>query len=311
MLTAAADAVAASGSTLAPRGAAPVPAVAPLALPDETTRADAFDRRPYGFTHRLHELDLFRFDALVELAGRLAHHPHDALVAEGALAPQQRFDSVPQDACTPQRALEQLDAVPRRVLLKRPERHDPRYAELLRELFADVAERHPQLHSERIVRLESAIFISSGRTVTPFHFDAESAFFSQIEGGKQYHVYLPDAVDESLLESFYARGATGVGHLDLARCDPAREYVFRLRPGHGFHQPHDAPHWVETGAGRSVSYSFVFETVASRRRCRTRAFNHWLRGRGVTPPPIGAHPLGDTIKAAVMRRKNDPPSLSG
>jgi hypothetical protein len=92
------------------------------------------------------------------------------------------------------------------------------------------------LGSERVVRLETAIFISSGSTTTPVHFDPEVNFFSQIEGQKFYHVYPPVCAQETELERFYIRGRVGIGQVDLMKLDASREHVYVLEPGKGFHQ---------------------------------------------------------------------------
>ena len=164
--------------------------------------------------------------------------------------------------------MESLDTAPCRLLLKRPENYDPHFRLLLDRLFAEVVALQPELASEKIVRLESAVFFTSAATTTPFHFDPEIAFFSQIVGEKIYHVFAPDVLTESELEDFYVRNVINIGQVDLDRRNPASEHVFRLSPGFGLHQPQNAPHWVETVRSRSISYSFVFETASSRARGR-------------------------------------------
>jgi hypothetical protein len=143
--------------------------------------------------------------------------------------------------------------------------------------------------------------ISSGSTTTPIHFDPEIGVFSQIEGEKFYHLYPPECTPETELERFYVRGRVDIGNLDLSGLKPEREHVFRLLPGMGIHQPQNSPHWVQTGSSRSVSYTFVFETDASRARGRARAFNYCLRRCGISPASLGAHPGIDAAKARAMQ----------
>ncbi|TCG02671.1 hypothetical protein BZM27_54085, partial [Paraburkholderia steynii] len=125
--------------------------------------------------------------------------------------------------------------------------------------------------------------------------------FFQIEGDKHYHVYPPSAVREDELEDFYVQGKIEIGQVDLAARDKSLEHVFDLVPGSGFHQPQDAPHWVQTGAERSVSYAVVYETDATRARGRIFAANHYLRKLGVNPQPPGADPGTDNAKSSVMK----------
>jgi hypothetical protein len=263
----------------------------------ETFRT-SFDREPFAFTHTLNELDLFAFDKLHTLAKK---YQRDFYVAGGASAPGTEFYAVPRVEYKPHEAIERLDSGAYRVLLKRPEKYEPRFRELLNALFHQVVELRGGLGSEKIVRLESAILISSADTITPFHFDPEIGFFSQIEGEKTYHVYSPTVVTEAELEPFYLWGEVSIAQVDLAVRDRSREYVFSLGPGKGLHQPQNAPHWVETGKSRSVSFTFVFETDATRARGRVRAFNHYLRKFWLNPAPPGSKPALDDFKAGAMK----------
>jgi hypothetical protein len=263
--------------------------------------AAAFDRQPFGFSHNLHTLDLFRFDSLLGLAQKYAAAPRDYFVAAAAASAATRFESVPHGQCAVEEALKRIDSAPMRVLLKRPENHDARFRHLLDSLFEQVVSLRGGLQGERVVRLESAVFVTSASSITPCHFDPEIAFFAQIEGRKNYHVYAPASMSEAELESFYRRGIVSIAQVDLLTRNPKFESFYPLEPGHGHHQPQNSPHWVETAAERSISYSFVFETDVSRARNRTRACNYFLRRAGISPAAPGAHPAADAVKAAVMR----------
>jgi hypothetical protein len=254
-----------------------------------------------GFTHDLSALPIFQDAALRDLARRYDAHPPDYFVSAGAPSPGSVFFGVPSGMCKPGEAMDRLESASIRILLKRPENHDPGFRRLLDDLFAEVMALRGGLKGERLVRLESSVFITSAASTTPFHFDPEVAFFSQIEGEKIYHVYTPTALRETDLEKFYLQGQVSIGQVDLESCDPALEHVFKLHPGLGFHQPQDSPHWVETRASRSVSYSFVFETDASRARGRARAANYYIRKLGMEPLTPGRHPSVDAVKAGTMR----------
>jgi hypothetical protein len=270
-----------------------------LNLDPESFR-QSFDREPFGFSHNLSELDLFKFDSLRALAEKFSAVPRDYFVAGSAATAGTDFDSVPYGQATPSQALENLDTRSCRVLLKRPENHEPQFRELLDTLFRQIVDLRGGLGNEQVVRLESAVLISSAATTTPIHFDPEIGFFSQIEGEKFYHVYSPASVTEPELESFYIRGAVAIGKVDLGKRDPAQEHVFNLGPGKGFHQPQNSPHWVQTGKSRSISYTLVFETDATRALGRTRAFNHYQRMSGFRPAHPGTHSVLDSAKAGAM-----------
>lgn len=272
-----------------------------LLIVDPAGYKAAFNDKPFGFHHRLHQLPMFKPDALTELAKKYGGIPADYYVSSSAPTPGTKFFDVKAKALKPHEALAELGTVPMRVLLKRPENYDAGFRELLEKLFEKVIDLRGGLNGEKIVRLESAVFISSACSTTPFHFDPEINHFFQIEGDKHYHVYPPCAVREDELEDFYLQGKIEIGQVDLATRDKSLEHVFDLVPGRGFHQPQDAPHWVQTGAERSISYAFVYETDASRARGRTFAANHYLRKFGVSPQHPGANPSLDNAKSSVMK----------
>jgi hypothetical protein len=262
---------------------------------------ELFDRQAFPFAHNLSTLDLFTADSLRSLSEKFSGSPRDYFIAGSAASPETKFYAVPNGGHSPLEALENLDKVSCRILLKRPESHDARFRDLLQTLFGQVVDLLGGLGRERVERLESAILISSGSTTTPIHFDPEIGFFSQIEGEKFYHVYPPDSASEMEMERFYVRGRVDIGNVEFSGLDAQREQVFRLLPGMGFHQPQNSPHWVRTGDSRSVSYTFVFQTDISRARGRTRAFNYCLRQLGISPAHLGAHPAADALKARAMK----------
>jgi hypothetical protein len=274
---------------------------APALYIESNDFAERFDRRPFGFSHNLHTLDLFRFDSLLGLGQKYAAAPRDYFVAAAAASAATQFESVPHGQCPVEEALKRIDSAAVRVLLKRPENHDVRFRQLLDTLFEQVMALRGGLKGERVVRLESAVFVTSASSITPCHFDPEIAFFAQIEGHKNYHVFAPASMSEAELEGFYRRGVVSIAQVDLLTRNPKLENVFPLKPGDGHHQPQNSPHWVETGAKRSISYSFVFETDVSRARNRTRACNYFLRRAGIQPAPPGTRPTADAAKAAAMR----------
>jgi hypothetical protein len=268
---------------------------------DSQTSAACYDREPFGFTHQLSDLPLFKPDYLYELTRRYAAFPNDYYVAASAASASQEFYAGPPLKWKPHEALEQLDTSACRILLKRVDTHDEKFRDLLRALFDEVVKFRGGMRGERIVRLESGVFITSAASTTPCHFDPEVNFFAQIEGPKTYHVFSPATVSEQEMEQFYVAGAVNIAQVDLNKRDPAKEHVFVLGPGKGLHQPQNAPHWVETGAGRSISYSFVFETDVGRARGRVRAYNRYLRRLGLSPTGPGVHPAVDALKQNTMR----------
>lgn len=224
----------------------------------------------------------------------------DYYVAGSAAAAGSAFFDAPHIKLTPKEAISQLDQRPTRILLKRLENHDDRFRALTDLLIRQIRSIPGGLGSQPIQRMQSSLFITSASSTTPLHFDPEVGFFTQIEGGKTYHVYTPDDVSEQDLESFYVQGKVSIGQLDLAQRDPGKEQVFHLSAGLGFHQPQNAPHWVETCGSRSISYSLVYETSSDRALGRTRAFNYYERKLGMSPTAPGQRSQLDGMKAEAI-----------
>jgi hypothetical protein len=261
----------------------------------------SFNREPFGFAHNLSTLNTFELDSLRRLAEKYDGHTPDYFVASGASAADEKFRSVKPINLGPSQAFRSLKSEPVRILLKRPENYDSRFRKILDGLIEQIVDLSGELKSDRILRLESAVFVTSASTLTPFHFDPSAVFFCQIAGDKTYHVYSPSSLTEPELEQFYFRGLIDIAQVDLKRRDPKQEHVFHLSSGKGFHQPQNAPHWVETRDDVSVSFSFFFETLGARKNSRTRGFNHYMRRIGVKPKPPGARPRLDAFKADAMR----------
>jgi hypothetical protein len=261
----------------------------------------SFNREPFGFNHNLHELDMFELRSLASLAEKQYRgHERDFFLASSATAPDQKFRAVSSVSLELADAFSSLKDRSIRILLKRPEDHDERFRKLRDTLVTQILDRSPELRNDRILRLESAVFITSAATLTPFHFDPSAVFFCQVLGEKVYHVYSPTSLSEPELEQFYFRGMIDIAQVELTKRDPRQENVFRLRAGTGLHQPQNAPHWVETQGDVSISYSFFFETLAARKTSRIRGFNHYLRMAGAQPQPPGLSRGIDALKAEAM-----------
>jgi Cupin superfamily protein len=267
---------------------------------DPSSYESLYNRTPFGFKHNLHQLDIFQFDSISELLDRYAGASNDYYVAGSAAAAGSAFFDAPHIKLTPKEASRQLNERPTRILLKRLENHDDRFRNLLDLIIKQIRSIPGGLGDQPILRIQSSLFITSAASTTPLHFDPEVGFFTQIEGDKTYHVYSPDDVPEQDLEDFYVRGKVSIGQLDMAQRDPGKEQVYNLKAGDGFHQPQNAPHWVETCGSRSISYSCVFETQADRALGRTRAFNYYERKLGMRPTPPGKNSQLDSMKAEAI-----------
>jgi ribosomal protein L16 Arg81 hydroxylase len=140
------------------------------------------------------------------------------------------------------------------------------------------------------------IFVSSPKTITPFHFDKEHNFILQIHGRKTVYVWDPDddmVVSQRALDRFHARHDR-----DLIKWKEefrARAHRFEFGPGDGAYMPSTAPHLVEVGEDPSITISFTYYTDSTRRQ----SLLHYARGRlaeyGINVPEVGKYNRLDQV----------------
>lgn len=268
---------------------------------DPASYTALYNNTPFSFQHNLHTLDLFQFESICELSGSYSGaSPNDYFVTGTSPKADAAFFDTEQIVLKPVEAIRKLEEKPIRILLKRPENYDPRFRALMNVLIEQLRALPGGLGSQPIRRIQSSIFVTSAAATTALHFDPEVAFFTQIEGDKDYHAYPPDQVTEPELEAFYSRGRVSIGQLDMSKLNPGQDHFFPLKAGVGFHQPQNSPHWVQTRAVRSISYSLVYETAMDRQIGLTRAFNYFERKAGLHPTPPAKNPHLDELKAKVI-----------
>jgi hypothetical protein len=163
--------------------------------------------------------------------------------------------------------------------------------EVLDQLYPEIERRDPGMCYRG-----GWIFVTSPRTVTPFHIDKEHNFILQIRGTKNVYVWDhrdTEVVSEAARDRFHAHHRR-----DLIRWDDgfkARARVFHLQPGMGAYMPSTSPHMVENGDEPSITMSFTYYTDSTRRDCILHRAHEWLRERGVEPRPVGARPAIDGV----------------
>ena len=245
-------------------------------------RDPTFELEPFALTHSLHLDEMFSDQSIADLVRRFDDGGR-SFIATGAGDAGDAFRSLPEHRIKPSEALARAEETSTRILLKRPEDHDERFRKLSDDLYQQIVATNPLAARSPALRIQASIFITSGATITPVHFDPEVNYFFQIRGAKAFHVFRPSCLEEEVVDAFYNKQVVDIAEVPLSACDSADERVFDLEPGRGLYQPLNAPHWVRTGAERSVSYSFVFETEEMRARGKVRACNHYLRKLGMQP----------------------------
>jgi hypothetical protein len=130
------------------------------------------------------------------------------------------------------------------------------------------------------------------------HFDVEHSFLLQVRGAKDVYVAAFDD-DPAALQRERSR------YLDGQECDfaamEADAECFRIDAGRGVYLPSYVPHWVETEAGVSISFSIPFFTAFCRRAETVYRINRRMRKLHLSPRPPGASPPVDRTKEMVFR----------
>ncbi|WP_063697761.1 cupin-like domain-containing protein [Bradyrhizobium centrolobii] len=227
-------------------------------------------------THRLSDDPRFRIESLVELAkrldskGRIRAHTN-AAEAGTSFANAPDLHPVKNNLI---HTMEHIEAAKAWMSLLNVQT-DPVYRELVDEVL-DSIRSNVELKDPGMGYRGGWIFVSSPKTVTPFHIDKEHNFILQIKGQKTIYVWEPDdlrVVSERARDRFHSRHDRGL----IAWREEFRElaHCFKLSPGQGAYMPSTSPHLVEVEDAPSITVSFTYYTDSTRRDSLT----HKVRGR--------------------------------
>jgi hypothetical protein len=259
---------------------------------DEAVAADAFGKRTFPLRHALADHELFRLEALGDLADQL---PPDAvehnLGSVGALEPGGDVPTLDQSPGEIVRGIESNGCW---VVL--PFLHKtPPWDAVLADVFGDLSTIVPG-GRDAMLGLHSVVFLAAPGSTTPSHVDPELGFLMHIRGEKRLSIgRFADGTGEEELDRFYAGGHRNTSELpvDVEHID--------LQPGEAAHVPPHTPHWVTNGPGVTVALSVGFQTEANLEAMRAHRFNgSVVRRLGITPRPVGAAPSRDRIKARAV-----------
>jgi hypothetical protein len=235
----------------------------------------AFGRRPLLARHRLHEGQLFTHDALLDL---LDNYPRDRVqVFTMGTDVTRKDDWEPVEIGTGS-GRELWEAIARgRLWFKLLQVHvvDPRYGDLLDELYAELAD---QCAGFVPVRKSATLLISSPTALVYYHADAQPNLLWHVHGSKRVWVYPSgdrELISQDLMEDIFAGFADEEAPYE-ARFD-GKATVFEMHPGDVLSWPQNAPHRVTNQQGVNVSLSTVHETPESDRRKLIYCGNRLLR----------------------------------
>lgn len=247
--------------------------------------------------HQMASHELMTLDALAELgtalpASSVEYNPGDLPVG---IKPE----DVPDNGMTIGDTIRMIDSAASWAVLKNIEQM-PEYEALLQSLLAEI---RPILEAKtgQMLKPQGFIFVSSPDAVTPYHFDPEHNILLQLRGDKWMTTfpagkarYAPDEIHEG----YHLGGHRNLVWQDEFEAEGTRHH---LTPGKAIFVPVMAPHFVKVGPEPSISLSITWRSDWSFEEADARAFNGWLRKRGLNPGAPGRFPARNRAKALAWR----------
>lgn len=247
--------------------------------------------------HNMLSHELLTLDALAKLgtalpAKSVEYNPGDLPVGV-------RPEDVPDNGMTIGDTIRTIDQSASWAVLKNIEQM-PEYEALLHGLLAEI---RPILEAKtgQMLKPQGFVFVSSPDAVTPYHFDPEHNILLQLRGEKWMTTFPAGnyrfAADE-IHEGYHLGGHRNLVWQDDFEAEGTRHH---LTPGKAIFVPVMAPHFVKVGPEPSISLSITWRSDWSFEEADARAFNGWLRKRGVTPKAPGRFPARNRAKAFAWR----------
>jgi len=250
--------------------------------------------------HRLHELDLFSDESLIEL---LDSYPRKLLQAfTMGTDPAKRDDWAPVEVGD-LGGHELFEAVRRGRLwlnILRVEQADERFKKMLDgiygQLSTDCAHFKP-------LRYTGTLLLSSPDAQVYYHVDGPPNLLWHIRGSKSIYIYPANdsrLVPRETMENIFASVADEEVPYERGFDDSA--VCYDLKPGEVASWPHNAPHRVVNRGSLNVSLSTNHSTLESERRKLVYLANRFFRNRfGLPVSSIREHGLAADAKCFAYR----------
>jgi len=267
----------------------------PIFTIDRSLFAEKFPAKPFALKHSLAGHPLFELERLVQLSRRLP--PSDVESNAGSVGVNQDPASTPSTGLSIDETILRIRECGAWLVLKLVEQ-DPEYRALLDRCLDEIAQYSPL---STTMKREAFIFVSSPRSVTPYHIDPEHNFLLQIHGKKTVNIF--DPTDPELVTDLQIEGLFLGAHRNIEYRPSMQQkaWTCTMGPGDASHFPVVAPHWIQNEDEVSVSFSITFRSEISERMTRVHQLNARLRKLGLAPARVGAHPAIDSVKDVVYR----------
>ena len=255
-----------------------------------------YPEQPHTLRHALATHPLLEIDALADLAESLPQRSVEYNRGDLPIGVNGKPDATGLSIAETIRRVHDANSW---AVLKNVEQV-PAYRSLLEQLLGELR-NHVEAKTGAMLLPQGFIFISSPDAVTPFHFDPEHNILMQVEGHKvmtQFPAGNARFAPDTTHESYHTGGPRELSWKDEFLDDG---HEFTLGPGDAVYVPVMAPHFVRNGQESSISLSITWRSEWSYREGDARAFNHWLRQRGIAPDPPQRWPAQNSMKANAYR----------
>ena len=258
---------------------------------------DCYPERVVVLEHGMQAHELLTLEALADLgtalpAGSVEYNPGDLPVGI-------RPEDVPDNGMSIGDTIRGIDSAASWAVLKNIEQV-PEYEALLLSLLGEI---RPILETKtgQMLKPQGFVFVSSPGAMTPYHFDPEHNILLQLRGEKWMTTFPAGdsrfAADE-IHEGYHLGGHRNLVWQEVFADEGTRHH---LAAGKAIFVPVMAPHFVQNGPEPSISLSITWRSDWSFEEADARAFNGWLRRRGVTPKAPGRFPARNRVKALAWR----------
>jgi Cupin-like domain len=265
-----------------------------LVTVDPAIAREKFLKKAFMLKHSLADHQLFTLPRLVELAKSM---PRDGIeYNSGKVAVGVKPEDVPKIDMPAEDVIRTIETANAWMVIKSVE-HDPSYLALL-EVFVEEANAAAGKKRSDYSDLQGFIFVSSAKSTTPFHFDAEENILIQIKGDKFVRTF--DNDDRKLIsEEALEISPNKHRNQKYEEWFESRATLHSLKPGDAVHMPYTIPHWVSTGDTYSISMAMTWKTPEVLRLNKIRFMNGTLRRFGLPQRAPGQTPALDAAKVIV------------
>ena len=263
---------------------------------EATSFAEAFARRSVYVRHALVDHPLFTLEAIADLAD---HLPRDSVRRERGHLPFINTDGyVDVGEGPPSETVLGIEDNGFRISL-RDIQQAPEYARLINECLDEVDAL--VAHREGGMRRRAGyLFISAagGDDADALRRRAQLPAADQGHEARQRRGLRPRP---GRCSSASATAISTASAATSRRCRQVADDLPASSPGVGVYLPSYVPHWVETEAGVSVSFSIPFFTAFAERAETVHRINRRMRKLHLSPRPPGASEALDRTKATAAR----------